>query len=248
MYLLSQINRPPSTVAKRESTMPSNQIQLTTPSKPDSSKKFSMLVSQKLFIKTCRPALIIFGVMALLVSPLSWAEPIVTETINHYQVTGHSIDEVRQSLDDQSPVNINNRFFDASTERWVDWELRLGSTSSQGCQIIGITTHVEILYTLPELSITETTPDDLVQLWSNYYNALVRHEKGHGSIGILAARRIEEAIRRLPTANSCDELKLLADKLASQILTTYDYRDQRYDINTGHGELEGALFPPVQPL
>lgn len=199
-------------------------------------------------IHFCRYTPLILVFLGSLLSDALLAEPLVTETTYHYQVTGKTAEQIRENLNKRSPVVVNDRLFDASTERRVDWQLTLEERDKQQCRISEVTTRVDIVYTLPELKTGEATPAELIQLWSRYYDALLRHEKGHGSISISAARRIEASLIRLPSAKTCTELEIAADTLASRILTTYDYRDLRYDRDTGHGELEGAIFPPVKPL
>ena len=75
-----------------------------------------------------------------------------------------------------------------------------------------------------------------------YYAALLLHEKGHKESGVLAATEIEETLLSLPEKSNCDELEVIANKKARNIIRKFNKKDIVYDYKTQHGETQGAVI------
>jgi len=177
----------------------------------------------------------------------AYAEPLVSEQTIHYPIEGLTLKALRESMDQRSPVVLNGYLFYASTTRSVEWALEF-DRSGQHCSVASVNTTVNLTFTLPQISDPNGISEQVKSRWETYYRALVAHERGHGRIGIKAARLIEKAVNQLPAATSCQSLEVQANLLAARILQTANYRDARYDRETGHGELEGAVLPIDNPL
>ena len=179
---------------------------------------------------------------AFMISGTSESEHLVDEQIRFYSISGNSASEIRANLDKNSPIILHGKRFDASTDSDIQWTLRMRIIDDK-CQLEQVSTHVALLFTLPELTLDDTGADYLNNRWNRYYQALVRHEEGHALIALRAARQIELTLGRLSDAPDCEVLESTANKLANEILLIFETVNRRFDEKTMHGALDGAIFP-----
>lgn len=177
-----------------------------------------------------------------LVSPVS-AEPKVTETVEHYEVSGASPWEVRKALNELGPIDgTEKKRFDAVTKWFVNWRYRYQKTE-QSCAIASATTDVKVTITMPRLKDEGAAPPALREAFDTYTANLMVHEKGHGKIGIDIARRIEDGIAKLPAEPNCDRMGQVANELGRKLIKEANQQDIDYDAQTRHGATQGARFP-----
>lgn len=182
---------------------------------------------------------IVAGTMA---SP-AVAEPKVTETVEHYEISGASPWEVRKALDQAGPIDsTENKRFDAVTKWYVNWRYRYQRTE-QSCAIASATTDVKVTITMPRLKDEGAAPPALRQAFERYTANLLVHEKGHGKIGIDIARRIEDGLAGLPAEPNCDRMGQVANEFGRKLIREANQQDIDYDARTRHGATQGARFP-----
>lgn len=166
------------------------------------------------------------------------AEPAINEEYVYYSVKPSSIENLLQALNHASPIRESGELFHGHTDSYVKWNFWWNESEGK-CAINRVTTEVKLKYTLPKL-VTNNPNQALKSVWSKWYPALVKHEKGHGSFAIDAARRVESAIERLPAFNGCDVLSNEANSAGHRVLDKLKKRDAEYDKRTRHGETQGA--------
>jgi predicted secreted Zn-dependent protease len=171
------------------------------------------------------------------------AEPRVTETVEHYDVSGTSPLELRKALNQVGPVDkTEGRRFDAVTNWFVNWRYTYQNTG-QGCAIASATTDVKVNIIMPRLKADGATPPAMRQAFDTYTSNLLVHEKGHGKIGIDIARRIEDGIAKLPAEPNCDRMGQVANQLGQALIKEANKQDIEYDAKTDHGATQGARYP-----
>jgi len=200
-----------------------------------------MMVGQKLGSVLTGTACILLPVVVCLTQAA--AQPGVFLQKSEYSVTGQTAALIRQRLDRYTPVRHNGRPFDAYTQWDVDWQLGWVFDADGTCRITAVATTVRIRQTLPHLDQADDLPPPLADRWERYMRALVKHENGHASLGIDAAREIERQLSQLGDRRSCDRLESEANAVAREILARYAILDAQYDADTNYGERDGARFP-----
>ena len=175
--------------------------------------------------------------------PQAHAEPEVRVEETYYSVSGTTAQQIRSSLNRNTPVQQNGQLFDAHTQWDIRWQFWWNADSNGNCRLTRVSTQVVIRYTLPQLQKPETLPEELLRRWKKYLGALVAHEEGHAAIGIDAARAIEHRLLQMGERSSCDQLEIAANRLAQKILNEYAKIDDQYDADTEYGTREGAQFP-----
>jgi predicted secreted Zn-dependent protease len=169
------------------------------------------------------------------------AEPVVTEQIIYYDVTGATAQDVRRDMTRRGPFNERGRRLDAATIWYVRWRYSYRG-SAQECTIAEATTTVDVATTFPRLTETASTPAALKKAFADYTEKLLAHERGHADIALDIARRIEEGLRALPPG-PCATLDGSAGELGQSLIQQGKQRDIDYDERTSHGATQGVRFP-----
>ena len=143
-----------------------------------------------------------------------------------------------------SPVRAGRGSFNGHTDWYINWRPQLQRTP-YGCQIQHFAINVRVLYTLPALS-EYVTEQQTIDVFNQFNNALVTHEKKHGEHGIQAAREIEQAISSLQQGTqrpaNCHNIGREIDNIANAIVHKYAQADRDYDRVTNNGMTEGAVI------
>ena len=174
-------------------------------------------------------------------SPLA-AEPVLSESVHKYRISGQTAQELRLEMNRKGPAGAGGRRFDAYTAWWVNWNYRWWENPSE-CRLTAVTTRVRVSFTLPKWDQYDRGSPELQQKWDRYYEALYAHEKGHRDFGLRAARDIEQDIWRIGPRSTCAQLEKDADAAAQATLDHYILLEKQYDIETAHGAGTGAAFP-----
>ena len=160
--------------------------------------------------------------------------------MQYYSVTGTTEQEIRNSLNKNSPVRVGNNRFDAYTSWNVSWRYTF-LKEGQHCKLSQVTTSVVVEQILPRL-ISVLSPELQIK-WDNYYEALLRHEEGHKNFGIDAAQHIERKLKTISPQPTCKQLERNSNSAAKRILDFYVQKEKEYDKRTNYGAKEGATFP-----
>jgi predicted secreted Zn-dependent protease len=173
----------------------------------------------------------------------AFADPVVTQTFDYYDVDGATAQELRADLNRLGPMDgTEHRRFDAVTHWYVRWRFTYTNVGG-GCEISSVSTSADITYAFPRLRRRSTAPAALRRAFAGYLENLLVHEKGHARVGIDIASRIEQGIRRLPPAPTCPVLDDAANDLGHALIKEANQLDIDYDAQTQHGKTQGARFP-----
>jgi predicted secreted Zn-dependent protease len=155
---------------------------------------------------------------------------------NYYSVTGATLVEIRQSLQQNRPWKEKSSV-DASTRWQVHWRYNV-FTASDRCRVQSFST--ETIITMPRWIAPTNTSQNLRDMWISYIKALGGHEEGHGQIAIAAAAEMRKRVNALPAEPSCDSLKARIEETCRRSVDDYKDRDKDYDERTDHGATQGA--------
>jgi predicted secreted Zn-dependent protease len=194
-------------------------------------------------LKKHTPTLAIVLFTALALPAFAIADPIVTTQMNYYDVTGNTVTELNSSMRRESRLhNPTGPNYSALTNHKIRWRYKFRK-NADSCAIDTVTTNVALTLMFPRLREDATTPAEARAKFLLYTKNLLTHEMGHADIGIAIATEIEQGIRNLPPAPTCDALKTIANTLGKNLLAQGKQRNIAYDARTDHGHTQGARFP-----
>jgi predicted secreted Zn-dependent protease len=180
--------------------------------------------------------------LAMAVSPAR-ADPVVTESVDYYDVSGADAQAIRQDINRNGPVSVVDGKRYSATAHWhVAWTYKYRQNGT-GCVIASAATTVKATIVFPRLKSDLSTPSELKRAFDTYAEALMLHEKGHVQNGIDIAKRIENGIRALPGEETCPALGVAANALGARLIKEAHQLDIDYDQRTQHGRTQGAKFP-----
>ena len=175
----------------------------------------------------------------------AFAEALITQSMDYYDVTGTTPQEVRAGLDKLSPTSTRDgEHRDAITYGDIAW--RFTFRGLPNCAITGATITAKISVRFPRLQADDRTPASLKQAFARYTEKLMVYQKGHVDKIAETARQIDIGIRGLPDNKWCRELEKSADHLGENLMKRLRLWRYEYDDVTLHGKTLGAAFPPVE--
>ena len=142
-----------------------------------------------------------------------------------------------QAIDQATPIRRNGRRFHGYVAWELRWRFSWHPTPEGRCRIAEVHTWLKAEITLPSLRGAQA---DALQLFEPYINALREHELGHFRIAQVAAKRVDQGIRTLPVANSCEALEHGANALGYRLVEEARVEEVAYDRQTQYGRTQGA--------
>jgi predicted secreted Zn-dependent protease len=155
-------------------------------------------------------------------------------TMIYYEISGSTADELRAQMNQQGPLDpLEGVRYDARTDWYISWTWP--GYGSSDCDLSKTTVSYDIKVTVPYWKPASTTDPKLIEQWNHYLNNLSTHEQGHVNSVVKNYPRVKEAIQR----STC----LTAEQAAQDMLNTFQQANTDYDVQTKHGETQGAIFP-----
>ncbi|HYQ39168.1 MAG TPA: DUF922 domain-containing protein [Pseudomonas sp.] len=182
------------------------------------------------------------GILLLLaLTPLAQAAEPVSATVReqHYLVYGRSIDDIRRSIIERSPVRNVQGTFAANTRSQYKATYRLVPEGAAGCVLRNARVAVESVVTLPQLAPGTLTPEAAAE-WRRYYSALRAHEYLHVENGKESAQATQRWLAGMKLSGPCHEARPSVRVAIETYILKLDERDQQLDALTEHGRSQGA--------
>ena len=170
----------------------------------------------------------------------------LVESYKHYEFFGARAADANQSL--RSSLLVSHDFagrpkrFAGQADWHIEW-LTCLEPHATGCRIGGISSTVHVTYTLPRWADREAAPGPLRSRWDRYAENLAEHERGHGRIALEVASLIEDEVVGLSDGSGCDGVNAEANRRVEQVMRRGEVMQNEYDRSTGHGTVQGAVFP-----
>lgn len=161
--------------------------------------------------------------------------------VTPYTVRGHDAASLLESLRASGPRVDGNIFFGLTT---TSLQYRYATHARPGrCETSDARVDLVVTITLPEWTRPAGAPFELTRDWSRFAAALRRHEEQHRDLAIEQAHALRRAVDGL-SAPTCDAVADLAASRARLVQDAAEVAHRAYDARTGHGETEGAVWPP----
>lgn len=170
------------------------------------------------------------------------APPLVSETVEFYEVEGTCEKDLRQQLRRNGIVWNDGRKYDSITDWEMKWDYGYLRTPGS-CSVDSFRVNVDIRSRYPRWAKgSDSAPADLADKWETYLQNLMDHEALHRYHVVESAKEISRAVAELPPAQSCRELDHQIRCLCSDKIKELREYQERYDNLSGHGAAQGAVF------
>ncbi len=180
------------------------------------------------------------GLLALAAAP-AWGQGDVRSTTNYYRVSGATLREIRQSLNQRRPWR-DRAQVDAMTVWTVTWKYGL-VTTALGCRAENFQIHTVITTTLPLYGSSTNVSPEVKGRWAGYFQALAAHEARHAGIASRAAAEVQSRLAGVGERASCAALQAELNALGESVLARHRAEEREMDRTSHHGAVDGARFP-----
>lgn len=171
-------------------------------------------------------------------NPNGPAFQLTVEEAKYYTVFGRSALEIRRQMAQCSPIQGG---FDAVTHWWYRYGYSYYEKENGLCGVKDVTLVLHITFLFPYWK-SDTNDQQLTAHWNSYFSNLQTHEFGHRDITIQYAQSALSAIQAFPDA-PCTNIVQSVNAYADAQLDVIQQKNTSYDMQTGHGETQGAVFP-----
>lgn len=167
--------------------------------------------------------------------------PIVTFKIQHYEVAGQTVAEIKSSMFRNTPVRGLSGNFGAVTVNSFSTTYNLMPTASGGCEVRNPVVALDSVVTLPRLVIGNQTRVVLVE-WQRFIGALRAHEMLHAKNGLNIAQTILTRLSTIQTRMPCNQVSVNLNNAIQVLMNNMSEFDRQLDSKTNHGESQGAVL------
>jgi predicted secreted Zn-dependent protease len=149
-------------------------------------------------------------------------------SVAYYQISGENFEEIDRQIAIHGPsvLGVGNALAATNVRMIPDFRFE-----QQGpyCRPVQIRVSVQAHVTLPKLATEEKLKKELANAWDDLQQYTRLHEYVHVSIADSHAVRAEKAIRALPPARNCAEMRLAADALFKTHMAEHQADQLRFD-------------------
>jgi predicted secreted Zn-dependent protease len=160
---------------------------------------------------------------------------------SYYNVPGASFEEIYRALESRGP-EVGGRTFYALTGVETGFRYR-HVENGPTCALADVGVQARVVMRIPQWTGGESARPDVSAAWERFLDRLMYHEAEHYRIIEAGARRIYNALRDL-RVHSCDVADAHAQQIIKKISDEQAEANEQLDRDTGHGSLEGAVWPP----
>ncbi len=168
--------------------------------------------------------------------------PLVTEKYEYYEVKGSCEKDLQCQMREKGISWNDGKKYNSTTSWHVKWDYGY-SNAPRACSADSFRVMVEITFRYPKWVPAPDAPLPLVEKWNGYMEHLVFHENGHRDMVVNAATDLVSAVAALPPAPDCTELDRKLRALSRARMNKLNDDEKKYDVDTGHGLTQGAVFP-----
>jgi predicted secreted Zn-dependent protease len=165
-----------------------------------------------------------------------------SENYDYYQIYGATVSELQEEVNTKGPEDFDGRVW--AYAAWnINWNYPFKTENGRCVLYEPIEVTINVTYTLPKWDKPNNASPDLTSKWDKFYKNLVIHEKGHKDIALNIARLIFHDFQNMKSYQNCDIFLSELDKTGYGYIDKAHDEDKKYDLDTGHGITQGAIFP-----
>ena len=160
-----------------------------------------------------------------------------------YTIKGSTLIEIQKAIENHGPTLETDQEGVANCKTGYEWSLGVKSSKTE-CQVTGVPFKVHTVCSYPKWEQPAGVDQSVVNSWNYFMDKVRLHENGHADIGKKLGQQLYEQIKKLPSAPTCDEIKKSGEKLMADTIAQDNQENKQYDIDTVHGETQGAVLIP----
>ncbi|MHB8845735.1 MAG: DUF922 domain-containing protein [Nitrospirota bacterium] len=168
--------------------------------------------------------------------------PLVTETQEHYEITGQDEKELRKQMSRNGSSWSDGSTYDSITRWRATWDYGYERTARM-CRPDSFRANIEITIRYPKWTPADDAPSPLREKWDAYLDSLAVHETGHRDMAVEAVEDLTRAIADMPAVPTCADLDRKIRCLCRERMQKLNEFAKDYDRVTRHGFAQGAVFP-----
>ncbi len=180
-----------------------------------------------------------FGFIIVLVSLTAISEPKMDKEFIFYDIYPNTKTELEREMFKRTSIIDNGERFFGDTKWTINWRFKWKKIKGS-CHIYKVNTDLKVQYTMPRIPNDFPVDSGIRNSFNKFYDALLKHEKGHKNSGLFAARKIEKQLLSIGAYKDCKKLEKIANQKGKSIIEKFNKRDIEYDKRTRHGRLEGV--------
>ncbi|OLP52086.1 peptidase [Allorhizobium taibaishanense] len=170
-----------------------------------------------------------FGVAAPALTDNASAETIVRKSTSTFVIGGHSAKDLDGELERKGPHTSGSGLRHPGATR-----IRFGGTMDYlrrpgHCSIGNVKVTVSIKIIVPSWKNRSKADPELGLIWDTLSADINRHEARHAEIAVQHARDLDEKLKALPSASSCEALQQTVSELTDQVTREHDADQIRFD-------------------
>ncbi|MFW5301089.1 DUF922 domain-containing protein [Pseudomonas aeruginosa] len=169
-------------------------------------------------------------------------EPVVNFKVEHYWVTGRSVQEIQASISENAPTRNGDTFYAGATVWNLDSSYDYVPLASGGCAISNPRVTVNITISLPALRDDVQRSPGVIREWNRFYIALRAHELLHAANGKRTAQTLLSRLSGVRTELPCERLSVVVSQAGQALIKKLGEYDSQLDQQTNHGATQGALL------
>ncbi len=162
---------------------------------------------------------------------------------SYYEVRGTTAEEIHRSLNEHGP-RTDGRLFFALTGVETSFRFRHVEDGPM-CRFDDVGLRAQVMMRLPKWTGRADADESVQDAWDSFLERLMRHEAQHVRIIESGTRKMYNALLDL-RAHSCSVLGTQANLKVQEMSQRQARENAQLDDRTGHGALEGAVWPPLR--
>lgn len=151
--------------------------------------------------------------------------------VRWYDVRGHDVFSLRESLRLHAPVDENGERTLGRTQWSVTWTWKGGG---EPCRVESAVVDLSLLVWMPRWTPETGADPELIERWRGYLAALALHERGHVGLVTAQVAQLDDILRAAPCAD--------AEAVGALALNAIRALNSDYDVATQHGRSQGAWY------
>lgn len=182
--------------------------------------------------------LCLIAMLALTAAPAA-GEPLVRMGTSYYYIDGGSALVLMEQINQKGPAGADGGRYPTRTKWDVQWRFRHNMHDGV-CKMEEVAVAVGVTTIRPRWRSEAKGAESLQARWKKLNAAVDRNQQFQTKQARQAGEEIEQAIKTLAPAKTCDALTQVANQTAEDILKKYRALGDEYDRRTQYGRTDGA--------
>lgn len=153
----------------------------------------------------------------------------LSKTYSYFSIGGSTLDDIEKDLERRGPsVSTTGQRHPGATR--MEFKTKLAWTQKgNSCRLTTARVNVSAKVILPRWTPGRRASRDTRFIWNTLAADIKRHEEQHVVIAKSHARELEDALKKMGSYRTCEQVSERANELSKRILDKHDREQQRFD-------------------